>query len=204
MPKLLDLATRRASIRAFSRDPIHLADVIYAIRVAHEAPSGANRQPWRFLIVTDDHVKSKIRHVCELAEREFHKIAPSWFKNWLRDKGISWRKPFLTDAPVLVLIFFKKDEPYASESTWLAIGYLILALEERGLASLTYTPSRSEDVNEVLNVPKAYCLAAIIPIGHPLCRKAKEPRTPLKRLCFLNTWGNPLTESEEGEVELSG
>lgn len=96
---LLEIARRRISTRKFSGEKIDLKDVAYAVDVARQAPSGANRQPWRFIIVTDRELKEKIRASCEAAERDFHERAPGWMKRWLAEKGISWRKDFLAGPP---------------------------------------------------------------------------------------------------------
>jgi len=179
---VLDFARRRVSVRDFLSNPIDLRDVLYAIDVARNAPSGANRQPWRFVIVVDGDLKVENRMYCEEVERGFHSRAPEWMKKWLREKGITWRKEFLTQAPVLIMVFGKIGEPYWVQSVWLAIGYMLLALEEKGLASLTYTPSKVEWANELLGVPKEYVLQAIIPVG-----KAKE-RLRLEDTVHCNRW----------------
>ncbi len=99
---------------------------------------------------------------------------------------------FLTDAPVLVAVLAYKKAPYARKSTWLAIGYLLLALEEKGLALLTYTPSNPHAVARVLSIPKDYTLEAIIPIGKPAQFKEKEPRRTLQEKVYYNKWGYKL------------
>ena len=186
---MLDFARRRVSVRDFLSNPIDPGDVLYAIDVARNAPSGANRQPWRFVIVVDGDLKVKIRMYCEEVERGFHSRAPEWMKKWLREKGITWRKEFLTQAPVLIMVFGKIGEPYWVQSVWLAIGYMLLALEEKGLASLTYTPSKVEWANELLGVPKEYALQAIIPVGKAKeTPKAKE-RLRLEDTVYCNRWG---------------
>ena len=153
MCNVLDLAIRRVSVRSFSNTPIDLKDVLYALDTARNAPSGANKQPWRFIIIASSDLKKKIRMFCEEAEKEFHSQVPEWMRLWLREKGITWKKKFLTEAPILIMVFGKTKEPYWVQSVWLAIGYLLLALEEKGLASLTYTPPKVKWANKLLNVP---------------------------------------------------
>jgi len=191
---VLGLAERRRSIRSYSREPVSLDDVFYAISAALQAPSGANRQPWRFIVVTDEEVKRRLREVCEYWERRFHegRGVPEWFRAWLEERGITWEKRFLTDAPVLIAVASDRRAPYSRESTWLAIGYLLLALEERGLASLTYTPSNPHEAARVLGIPGSYSLEAIIPVGKPAEEKEKEPRMSLGEAVFLERWGNGL------------
>lgn len=115
-------------------------------------------------------------------------------KKWFVSKGITWRKPFLTEVPVLLMVFGKSNEPYWIQSVWLAIGYLILALEEKGLASLTYTPSNVLWANELLNVPKEYVLQAIIPIGKHTKLKISKVRLELNDILYCNKWKQSCVE----------
>lgn len=89
-------------------------------------------------------------------------------------------------------MFGRKTEPYWIQSTWIAIGYAILALEERGLASLTYTPPKVRWANELLGVPSEYVLQAIIPVGRPGKRiNAGKKRLELGQVLFYERWGCP-------------
>jgi len=186
---LLELARRRKSIRRFKPNAkIPLTRVLEAIKVALEAPSGRNCQPWQFIIIDDKDTKHKIRTACEEAEKKFHKKIKGEFKKWLKERNITWRKPFLEEATYLIVVYTDKRCPYTVQSTWLAIGYLLLALEENGLASLTYTPSNPEKISYILNVPQQYKLEAIIPVGYPKGEKKKEPREPLHSKVHINKW----------------
>ena len=186
------LAERRRSIRRFSSEPIDLRDILYALSAALQAPSGANRQPWRFVVIGDQEVKAELRRTCEHWEKRFHESrgVPEWFKRWLEERGIGWEKPFLTEAPYIIAVAAWRKAPYGRESTWLAVGYLLLALEERGLASLTYTPSNPRAAARVLGIPEDYTLETLIPVGRPSEDKAKEPRMDLKEAVFYDHWGN--------------
>jgi len=108
---VLELASSRSSVRRFKRGPVPLSDIRCILDVARRAPSGANRQPWRFLVVRDDEIKQIIRRECEAVEREFHKRADPSLKKWLEARGITWEKPFLTEAPFLILVFGRAGEP---------------------------------------------------------------------------------------------
>jgi len=185
---VLELATKRRTARIFSPTPVNLEDVLYGVRAAVQAPSGANRQPWRFLIVNDPAVKQRIRTACENAEERFHKNAKAELKQWFTSKQITSRKQFLTEAPILLAVFSNQEMPYATESTWLAIGYLILALEEKSLSTLTYTPSYPEDVKSAFSPPRSYKLEAILPIGYSADPKLKEERHSLESLIRHNFW----------------
>ena len=189
---LLRLASSRRSVRRFHPDPIPLSDIEYALDVARHAPSGANRQPWRFLIISDRKTKELIRTRCEEVEKRFHEKVSSSLKQWFMEKGITWRKPFLTEAPFLILVFGDVSQPYWLESVWIAVGYLLLAIEELGYGSLTYTPSETSWAAELLNVPKNYRLQAIIPVGKPMDEKGQEERRALEEVCYLDRWGNPF------------
>ena len=185
MEYVYELAKKRATIREFKDESVPLDDVIYALNVAKEAPSGANKQPWRFVIVTDMKKKHKIREFCEEIEKQFHELAPDWMKKWFKKRNITWKKPFLENAPVLILVFADNKAPYYIQSTWIAIGYLLLALEEKGLATVTYTPSKIRWFNEFFDIPQNYVLQVILPIGKPATDSyKKQPRKKLEELIF--------------------
>lgn len=185
---VVDLATRRRTTRVFAKTPVEFEDVLYCIKAAAQAPSGANRQPWRFVLVDDRDMKGKIRAVCEEQEKRHHASVDAELKQWFVSKNIAWEKPFLTDAPILLAVFSNQMMPYATESTWLAIGYIILALEERSLSTLTYTPSYPENVRSVFNAPKEYKLETILPIGRSSDSKPKESRRPFQSSIYRNLW----------------
>lgn len=185
---ILELATRRRTARIFTSKLVNNEDVLYCIKVAVQAPSGANSQPWQFIIIDDHAIKEKIRTTCEEGERHFHANVKPNLKEWFSSKQITWRKPFLTEAPILVAIFSNQEMPYAGESTWLAIGYLILALEERSLSTLTYTPSYPEEAGTLLGMPKSYRLETILPIGYSGDLKPKEGRRSFNSFIHRNPW----------------
>lgn len=170
--------------------------MLYALEAAIQAPSGANQQPWRFIIVADPDVKAGVRRVCEEGEKRFYARVRGELRRWLGERGFTWRKPFLTEAPILVAVLAEAGKPYAVQSTWLAIGYMLLALEERGLGSLTYTPPNPGEVARILSAPRGYALQALIPVGHSRDPKPKEPRKPLEEVAYLNSWGKPLAPRE--------
>lgn len=165
------MATRR-SIRDISSAPIDLSLVERAIAVANSAPSGANLQPWRFVVVTDREVKRKIRAAAEEEELEFYSRRAS--KEWLdalAPLGTDHHKPFLEDAPALIVVFevHGSDETpkpyYVKESVGIAVGFLLAALHHAGLATLTHTPSPMRFLNEILERPKHERPFVLIPVG---------------------------------------
>lgn len=189
---VLGLARRRRSVRRYLSVDVGLERVLYGVRAALEAPSGANMQPWRFVVVGDDGVKARVRRVCEEGERRFYERVRGELGEWLAERGFSWEKPFLTEAPYLVAVFAEVGKPYAVQSVWLAVGYMLLALEEVGLASLTYTPPNPVEVGEVLGAPRGFVLQTIVPVGLAGEDKVKEPRMGVGKAVFVDGWGRRL------------
>ena len=185
---IIELAERRKTTRVFAQTPVNLEDVLYCIDVAVQAPSGANKQPWQFMIIDDASVKEKLRMKCEEQERCFHETVEPSFRRWLESKKITWRKPFLTEAPVLVTVFSNQTMPYSTESTWLAVGFLLLALEEKSLSTITYTPSYPEKVRDSLGVNEPYKLETILPIGFSADPSPKAERRPSESFIHRNVW----------------
>ncbi len=167
------MCTRR-SVRHFSREAIPLDVVEAAIATAATAPSGANRQPWTFCLVTDPALKAKIRDAAEAEERAFYGGgAPA---RWLRDLeplGTNADKPFLTDAPALIVLFAQRrgalgeQHYYVQESVGIAAGILIAALTVAGLATLTHTPAPMGFLREVLGRPEQERAVLLMPVGFP-------------------------------------
>ncbi|GIJ22921.1 oxidoreductase [Micromonospora lutea] len=167
------MATRR-SLRHFSSRPVPVAVVEQAVRAAATAPSGANVQPWRFVVVTDPERKRRLRAAAEAEEREFYERRAT--ADWLAaiaPLGTDWRKPFLTDAPVVIVVFEVHQGPntprpyYVKESVGIAVGVLITALHHAGLATLTHTPSPMRFLNEVCERPAEERPYVVMPVGYP-------------------------------------
>jgi nitroreductase len=169
-----------------------MEDILYALEVARQAPSGANEQPWRFLVITDPELKNKLREASEKGEKYLYENVNGKFREWLLNHGLSPEKPFLEEAPILIVVIMNKSAKYARESIWLAIGYIILALEERGLNTITYTPSNTNYPLEELDVPKGFKLEAILPVGFSEDETPKESKRDLNKSVYLNNWGKSL------------
>ncbi len=185
--KTLELARRRKTTRVFKKEEIDIQLVKQAIEVAKEAPSGANYQGWRYTIITNQQVKKQIRNASEHGEKEFYnKVTGEWEK-WLNESKINWMKPYLETVPVLLMVYSQNSAPYSTESVWLAIGYLLLALEEQGLSTVTYTPSNTQYVEEAHPPPEGFRLEAILPIGQDNDPKPKEPREKTESLIKIIT-----------------
>jgi nitroreductase len=167
---------RRRTVRQFSDRPIPRDVVEDCIAAAATAPSGAHKQPWTFVLVTDPAVKSKIREAAEKEEREFygHRAPERWLKD-LQPFGTDAHKPFLEVAPALVVVFAQKHGPpetderhyYVQESVGIAVGFLLAALHHAGFATLTHTPSPMGFLSEVLERPANERAFVLIPVGYP-------------------------------------
>jgi nitroreductase len=181
---IFTLAKRRKTVRQ--------NEVITALKAACQAPSGANVQPWRFIVITDPARKRSIRKACEDGERAFYATVSGEWRAWLLARGFNWSKPFLEEAPLLLLVFSQENAPYAIPSVWLAIGYLLLAIEERGLGTVTYTPSSTQGVLAEMDVPEGWRLEVILPIGFSAEEHVKEPRRSLDESLYINSWGHSL------------
>jgi nitroreductase len=188
------LARRRRSYRKFKREPVSMDTILNVLDTAHYAPSGANEQPWRFIIVNDPETKKRVRQSSEKGEREMYEKVSGDFKKWLNQQGLSPDKPFLEEAPVLIVVLMKADAKYARESVWTAIGYILLALEEQGLGTVPYTPSNTGYPHEVLGVPEEYRLETILPVGVSDDDSKRTSRIILESLVYSNKWGNKYTD----------
>lgn len=143
-----DRMSVRRSVREFSPEPVPEQVIEAAIRAAASAPSGANVQPWRFVVMTSPERKRRLREAAEAEERDFYeRRAPQEWLSALAPIGTDWRKPFLEIAPVVIVVFEVHQGPsspkpyYVKESVGIAVGLLIAALHHAGLATLTHTPS---------------------------------------------------------------
>ncbi len=172
--RLADNLSTRRSVRAFSSEPIPLDVVRHAIRAAAQSPSGANKQPWTFVLITDPKIKQKIRDAAEAEERTFYEErAPQRWLDDLKPFGTNATKPHLTEAPALIAVFAqnqgenKEQHYYVKESVGLATGVLIATLHLSGLATLTHTPSPMNFLHQVLNRPNHERAFLLLPVGYP-------------------------------------
>jgi nitroreductase len=199
----------RRSIRFFSDEAVDPRLIEYAVRIASTAPSGANRQPWRFVVVDDPDLKHKIRVAAEEEERisyEGGRMPEAWL-DALRPLGTDWKKPFLEVAPYLVVLFKQVWSPddegrkvnnyYVNESVGIAAGMFIAAIQMMGLSTLTHTPSPMGFLQDILGAPtheKAYLL---LPVGHPTpdCVVPDIQRKPLADVIAWNHGERPWPET---------
>ena len=175
----------RRSIRDFSSEEIPEMVIKNVLKTAMAAPSGANKQPWKFVVVKDENIKKKIRIAAEKEEKKFyeHRATEEWLKD-LNKFGTDWNKPFLENAPVLIIVFRqsydnsgggKRKNYYVNESVGIACGFLLMALQNAGLVSLTHTPSPMGFLERILKRPKNEKAYLLIPVGFP----AKNAEVPL-------------------------
>jgi iodotyrosine deiodinase len=183
---------RRRTVRDFSDKPVPKEIIENCIKAAGTSPSGANLQPWHFVVVSNPEIKKKIRIAAEEEEREFYsKRAPGEWLKALEPLGTDENKPFLETAPYLIAIFYKSydvlpdgnqvKQYYAMESTGIATGILINAIHNAGLVSLTHTPSPMNFLNEILNRPKNERPFLLLVVGYP-AEDAKVPDIKKKSL----------------------
>jgi nitroreductase len=177
---------QRHTVRHFSEATVDRAVIETCIRAAGTAPSGANHQPWYFACVSDPAIKREIRLAAEKEERAFYagKAGEAWLKD-LGDLGTDAHKPFLETAPWLIAIFAERygvDETgkrrknyYIAESVGIATGFLIAALHEAGLATLTHTPNPMRFLNRILGRPANERPYILLVVGHPAA-DARIPR----------------------------
>jgi iodotyrosine deiodinase len=184
--EFLSRIAKRRTVRDFSDEPVSWDLVRDAIRAAATAPSGANRQPWRFVVISDPSVKREVRMAAEAEEKEsYERRMPEEWLEALAPLGTDWHKPFLETAPYLIAVFKMDFEPstgpggvddgtavkrknyYAAESVGIACGFLLAALHLSGLATLTHTPSPMGFLNRVLRRPPHEKPFLLIPVGYP-------------------------------------
>ena len=191
------LCSRRRSIREFSRSPVPLEVLRTIILTAASAPSGANRQPWHFVIVTDPELKKKIRVAAEEEEKKSYeqRMPQEWLED-LAPLGTDWRKEFLEDAPALVAVFAKGYDLddrrkhrnyYVKESVGIAVGFLLLAIHNAGLVALTHTPSPMDFLTRLLNRPDNERPFVLLPVGYPK-EGTMVPVLRRKSIDEISTW----------------
>ena len=197
LPRARELAedlARRRTIREFSPEAIPDGVLEWAVRAAATAPSGANIQPWRFVVVTDAERRQTIRAAAEAEEREFYdrRASEAWL-GALAPLGTDWRKPFLTDAPGLIVVFEVHQGPhspkpyYVKESVGIAVGLLLATLHRAGLATLTHTPSPMKFLGPILGRPAEERPYVVIPVGYPAA-DATVPAITRKPLEEVLVW----------------
>ena len=191
----LEILERRRSVRDFSSEPIPLEVIDLAIRAAGSAPSGANFQPWTFVVISDPDTKRQIRIAAEREEYEnYHGRMPDAWIEALAPLETDWHKQFIEEVPVLIVVFKQEygigsdggrvAHYYVNESTGIACGFMLAALNAAGLATLTHTPSPMGFLREILGRPANEKPYLLIPVGFPAngCRVPDIAKKPLDEI----------------------
>jgi nitroreductase len=190
------MRTRR-TVREFSTEPVLFELIENAIRAAATAPSGANQQPWTFVVVSDPDIKRRIRIAAEAEEKDSYerRMSDEWLEA-LAPLGTDWHKPMLEDAPYLIVVFRQayglRPDPatgevrkvkhyYSEESVGIAVGLLLASLHLAGLATLTHTPSPMAFLAEICQRPENERAFVLIPVGYPAAG-ARVPRIDKKEI----------------------
>lgn len=193
-----DELQQRRSVRDFSDRPVDRAVIEDCLRAAGSAPSGANKQPWHFVVISDPDLKREIRAAAEEEEHAFYEERAS--QEWLdalAPLGTDPNKPFLERAPYLIAIFAKnyglrsdgskEKHYYTTESVGIATGMLITALHHAGLATLTHTPSPMNFLSEILERPENERAFLLLVVGYP-AEDATVPDIEKKSLDAIATF----------------
>ena len=195
-----DRMLTRRTVRDFSPQPVPFELIENAIRAAASAPSGANQQPWTFVVVSDPDLKRQIRRAAEREERENYqrRMSDEWLQA-LAHLGTDWHKPHIELAPYVIVVFrqaygLHRDDDsgeaqrvkhyYSEESVGIAVGFLLAALHMSGLATLTHTPSPMKFLRDILQRPANERAYVLIPVGYPAA-EAQVPqisKKPLKQV----------------------
>ncbi|MGR3811227.1 nitroreductase family protein [Jiulongibacter sp. NS-SX5] len=196
--KVLAFSQKRRSVREFSNTPVSKEIIEKLILTAGSAPSGANMQPWTFCAISDAALKKKIRTAAE--KEEYESYTNRMNKEWLKDLEkfeTNWQKPFLEEAPWIIIVFkqsyglkpdgSKKQHYYVNESVGLACGFLIKAIHECGLVTLTHTPSPMGFLSEILERPVNEKPFLLLPVGYA-SENAMVPKLEKKSSEELINW----------------
>jgi len=188
----------RRTVRDYADKPVPREIIETCLKVAGTAPNGANLQPWHFVVVSNAEVKRKIREAAESEEREFYngRASAEWL-DALAPLGTDAHKPFLETAPYLIAIFAqnygvtatgeKVKHYYVSESVGIATGFLITAIHQAGLVSLTHTPSPMKFLNQILDRPSNERPFLLLVVGYP-AEEAEVPDITKKSLPEIATF----------------
>jgi iodotyrosine deiodinase len=189
--ELLELLKTRRSVRHFSSEPVAPELIENAIRTAATAPSGANQQPWTFVVVADPAAKEKIRAAAEREERLLYdERASDEYLEALEPIGTNWIKRHITDAPYVIVVFeqvyglnpdgSRRKHYYVRESVGIATGFLLASLHAAGLATLTHSPSPMGFLKDILGRPENERPFVLIPVGYPT-DDAEVPKIALEK-----------------------
>lgn len=189
-----NLMDARRSVRDFSDKPVSQEVIAKIIQTASTAPSGAHKQPWTFVAIQNPDIKSEIRKAAEKEEYESYnnRMTDEWLKD-LKPLGTDWEKPFLEIAPWLIVMFSQTTAPdkskhyYVQESCGIAAGFLIAAIHQAGLCTLTHTPSPMNFLKKILNRPDNERPYLLLPVGYAAenCYVPDIQRKAMNEVCVF-------------------
>lgn len=188
----LELLRRRRSRREITPSPVEPEKLERALQAAMRAASGANAQPWEYVLIERGPLRERIREMCQAADVEFHRRSPAWLREFFSTHAITPVKQFTQDAPWLVAVFGRRDLPFWLQSVWLSVANFINALEAEGLHSLTYTPSLDRRFNALLGVDENWSFQALVPVGYGNEHEKLEPRprhSPAEKVQVIDAAG---------------
>ena len=199
----------RRSVRDFSSEWVPRELIETAIRTASTAPSGAHRQPWKFVAICDADIKRRIRIAAEAEEKKsYEERMPDDWLEALAPIGTTWEKPFLEIVPWIVVVFEelygfdehgeKQKNYYVPQSTGLACGLFIAALHTMGLSTLTHTPSPMKFLSQILGRPKNEKPFILFPVGYA-APDAEVPDLERKSLDDVAIWNPEPPDSVAGD-----
>ena len=174
----------RRTIRDYLPDQVNEESLNRILEAATLPPSGAGLLPYITIVVKDKEMKQKIRQEAQKVETEYHNNLTGRLKDKFDSMGGSPERSFLTDAPALLVIAGDTEKPYWTESCWIAISYMILAIENEGLGSVTYTPPEVSFLNQLLNIPDKFVPQVVLPIGYPVDKTPAKKARPEGRVFF--------------------
>lgn len=172
-----EMMVQRRTVREFDKREVPVQVLENIIQTANTAPSGAHKQPWTFCLISNPEIKQKIRLAAEEEEKVSYesRMSDTW-KSDLKPLGTNWEKPFLEEAPYLIVVFKqsygmengeKVQHYYVNESVGIACGFLIAAIHEAGLVAVTHTPSPMNFLSKILDRPSHEKPYLLVPVGYP-------------------------------------
>jgi nitroreductase len=160
---IIEVIKNHQSVNNFSDRLVAAKKIDRIVRAVQFTPLGANQTPLKTLIVTKTSLKQKIRQAAEKVEKAYQHGAG----NGNKDGGSGWQKPFLEEAPCLIVVCSLSGQPYQAASTWLAVGNLLRTAKVEGVGANCYAPTMPTFLSKVLNIPARYIPIAIVPVGYP-------------------------------------
>jgi len=166
---IIEIIKKRRSVSNFSSQPVEKEKIDKLVKAVEFSPMGSDKLPLKVIVISKSRQKQQIRQAAEQVEKAYSHGASVFSeseRNDLFDDNHEWRKPFLEDAPYLLIICSLAGQPYNAASTWLALGKVMMAASEEGLGTLCYTPSMPTFLRKVINIAAGYMPIAIIPVGY--------------------------------------